>query len=389
MGLAAGAVANLLVLGALIYAAVLHAVDPEFYYASVQEDEYLEWGTFWAFFAAAGAFALGALRQRRAVRRFPWFLLGVGLFCFVVAMEEISWGQRLVGYRPPTYFLEHNFQQELNVHNVVGTPYRKLALKVIIAGYGVALPLLAILPPLGRLLTRAGLVAPPAALVPAFLAALLTYNYYPWKHSGEWVELMLGLGFLFAALVAVRRYAAGEPPARRRLGRPAPLVIAWSIIAALGLASAAASRHQRGVDPRNVEAARIEAEALRDDFLRGGMQTACGLHKRVYTYVEKYGVSGLRRGTFSALSAQGLPEERASFFIDPWNSPYWIRDKCQRARGRRAIFVYSFGPNRRRDSTEWEIRGDDVGAVILDLGGARSEGRPAGQGERPPGAPRT
>lgn len=382
MGLAAGAVANLLVLGALIYAAVLQAADPEFYYASVQEDEYLEWGSFWAFFVAAGVFTLGALRQRKAVQRFPWFLLGVGLFCFFVAMEEISWGQRVIGYRPPSYFLEHNFQQELNVHNVVGTPYRKLALKVIIAGYGVALPLLALVPPLGRLLTRAGLVAPPAALVPAFLAALLTYIYYPWEHSGEWVELMLGLGFLFAALVAVRRCVVGEAPARGRLESPAPLVIAWSIVAALGLASAAASRHQRGADPRNIEAARIEAEALRDDFIRGGIRTACGLHKRVYTYVEKYSVSDLRRGTFSALSAQGLPEERATFFIDPWNSPFWIRDKCQWEGGRRAIFVYSFGPNRRRDSNEWEIRGDDVGAVILDLGVGRGAGEASGA---PPG----
>ena len=28
--------------------------------------------------------------------------------CFVVAMEEISWGQRLFGYRAPAYFLGHN-----------------------------------------------------------------------------------------------------------------------------------------------------------------------------------------------------------------------------------------------------------------------------------------
>jgi hypothetical protein len=361
MGLSAALVANALVLGALAYAAVMHAVDTDLYFRGVREDDYLEWGTSWAFAVAAGVFVLGALRQER---RIPWFLLGVGLFCFVVAMEEISWGQRVLGYRPPSYFLEHNFQQELNLHNVVSTSYRKLSLKVIIAGYGVALPLMALIPPLGRLLTRTGVVAPPAALIPSFLAALLTYIYYPWKHSGEWVEFMLGLGFLFAALVAARRYGAGGSSARRETGS---LVIAWLIVVGVGVASAAASRHQRGADPRNIEAATIEAEALRRDFLSGGLRTGCGLHKRVYSYVEKYGVTDLNRGEFAGLSSQGLPEERAAFFIDPWNSPYWIRDKCLRAGGRRAVFVYSFGPNRRRDSTLWEIRGDDVGAVILEL----------------------
>ena len=31
-------------------------------------------------------------------------------------------------------------------------------------------------------------------------------------------------------------------------------------------------------------------------------------------------------------------------------------------------FVYSFGPNRRRDWSRWEILGDDVGAVVYQVG---------------------
>jgi hypothetical protein len=67
-------------------------------------------------------------------------------------------------------------------------------------------------------------------------------------------------------------------------------------------------------------------------------------------------------GRFAALQVQGLPEERADYFLDPWNSPYWIRHRCSSERQR--IFIYSFGPNRRRDSDEREIRGDDIGVVI-------------------------
>ena len=65
-----------------------------------------------------------------------------------------------------------------------------------------------------------------------------------------------------------------------------------------------------------------------------------------------------------------LPEERADYFLDPWNSPYWIRHRCSSKRQR--ITIYSFGPNRRRDSDSRELRGDDIGAVI-ELAPAPSE----------------
>ena len=157
-------------------------------------------GQLLGFLAASGLFLRSAVRQRRLRHNLPWFLTGLALFCFVVAMEEISWGQRIIGYRPPVYFLEHNFQQELNLHNVVDTSLRKLGLKVIILGYGVVLPIVALAPGVKRLLDVTGIVVPPASMIPSFLLVFATYQIYPWKHSGEWVELMLGLGFLFVAL---------------------------------------------------------------------------------------------------------------------------------------------------------------------------------------------
>ena len=61
---------------------------------------------------------------------------------------------------------------------------------------------------------------------------------------------------------------------------------------------------------------------------------------------------------------QGLPEQRAEFLIDPWNHPYWIRSRCAKRGFKRRVFVYSFGPNRKRDSTQWELLEDDVGAYV-------------------------
>ncbi len=347
----------MLVLAVLAWVAALNAYDPDLYYASLQEDEYLEWATFWAFMGAAGVHVVTACRRYRARRSFPWFELGVAVFCFVVAMEEISWAQRLIGYRPPAYFLEHNFQQEFNVHNVFDTDLRMLSLKLVIGGYGVVLPLIAMVPAVARVLTRIGMVAPPVSLVPAFAATYLLYETYPWKYSGEAVELMLGLSFLFAALSRI--------PARVSL-----LVAASGAVLVLGVANAALGRLQRASSPLYVEMAKSEAEALRRDFLelakrnRGRLVTRCDLHKRVYSYERKYRKSYLYDGEFAGLTAQGMPEARGEFFLDPWNNPYWLRDQCEDDNDSRRVFVYSFGPNHRRDSSDWEIRADDVGAYI-------------------------
>ncbi|MEE8342973.1 MAG: hypothetical protein V3R51_04150, partial [Gammaproteobacteria bacterium] len=89
------------------------------------------------------------------------------------------------------------------------------------------------------------------------------------------------------------------------------------------------------------------------------------VHKRIYTYKNKYVASYLDGGRFAGLVSGGLPEERAHYFLDPWNAPYWIKLRWNADRSRRTAFVYSFGPNRRRDSGELEIRGDDVGMFIF------------------------
>ncbi len=356
-------VENLLVLAVLAQAWALQKWNEDLYYRSVQEDEYLEWATFWAFMAAAALSFAVAWRQRRSGLKVPWFLLGVGLFCVFVAMEEISWGQRVFAYRPPSYFLEHNFQQELNLHNVVSTSWRKLALMGVILGYGVALPLLlAALPPLRKLAARLGVLASPLGLAPAFLATHIAYQTYPWSFTGEVVELMLGLGFLFAATELLLAQGAARPRSAVALS-----VAPWAAVIVLGFLTAGVSRWMWQARPEAIEGVRTEARALADDFLdRVGRR--CGIHKRVYSFMEKYEEEGLLEGAFAALQAQGLPEERAEFFLDPWNSPYWIRYKCKKRPRIERGFVYSFGPNRRRDSTDWEILGDDVGATFHAVG---------------------
>ncbi|MEE8525565.1 MAG: hypothetical protein V3T72_16640 [Thermoanaerobaculia bacterium] len=363
LGIEAGIVANLLIFATLAVARVLHSASSDLYYLAVQEDEFLEWATFWAFIAAAAAGAFATLRQWRGARRVPWFLAGVSWFCFLVAMEEISWGQRVFGYRPPTYFLAENFQQELNFHNVMATDLRMLGFKLITLGYGVALPVLAWVPAIGRLFSRLAIVAPPWLLIPSFLISYLVYEDRPWSFTGEWIEMMLGLGFLFAAIDAIQLF--GSATRRRRRGSLA--WVAVSCLVALGLAAinTAITRSQRDVDPVLLDNVQTELDALQRDFLAGGkIRSHCNLHKRVFTFMEQYGHDDLLEGEFAALTARGLAQDRADFFLDPWNYPYWIRDRCSDDKSRRITVVYSFGPNRIRDSTRWEILGDDVAAFI-------------------------
>ena len=355
----------MLVLGTVAYAYALDSSYSDFYYFSIQEDEYLEWSTFWAFLLAAVAYVRSGAVYRQATQTFPWYLYGVALFCFVVAMEEISWGQRLFGYRPPTYFLEHNFQQEFNFHNVVDTDYRKLALTLIIVGYGIVLPLAIRFNFIKSWFARVGIVAPTIALLPAFTGTFLVYYLYPWSHSGEWVEFMLGLSFLFSALVMPLSHGNGKRSVGADRSKSIKVTaVAFVAVIGLGLTGGAVSQAARDAHPENLQAARIEVEAISRDFENGLAATKCNLHKRLYTFVNEYEQTDLHTGSYSQLQSQGLPTERAEFFLDPWNSPYWIRDRCDHRNDKRMIFVYSFGPDRQRDSTRTEILGDDIGQFI-------------------------
>jgi hypothetical protein len=282
-------------------------------------------------------------------------------------MEEISWAQRVFGHRPPEYFLAENYQQELNLHNIASTELRLLTFRGIVLGYGVVLPLIGLLPVARRWLDRLGVVVPPIALAPSMFAMFWLHLTYPWKFTGEVVECGVGFGFLFIALAHVAQFS-------KERGRSK----SWSIVGISGLVVLLAfttawwSQNRQAGDPMNLELAEVETESLASDLLDAAEAkgkpsiSKCGLHKRVYTVVEgKRSARPLRKGRFAGLVEGGLPEARAEFFLDPWNSPYWIRDRCDKGEGRRVVFVYSFGPNRSRDSNRWEILGDDLGKYVL------------------------
>lgn len=86
----------------------------------VVEDGLIEWLTVLALVATMVVCFRRFWRLRQQAK--PLFLgmtLLFGLAFLFGAGEEISWGQRLLNIDSPEFFLEHNAQEEINLHNTI------------------------------------------------------------------------------------------------------------------------------------------------------------------------------------------------------------------------------------------------------------------------------
>jgi len=321
------------------------------YDALMQEDKVVEWATV-AFFLLAGI-----VRLRTALIHRRVFDGLVALFCLFVAGEEISWGQRLMGYTPPPVFLEHNTQQELTLHNfaeIFGAP--KWTLSAALFGYGILLPLAAHAPALRQLLDRIGATPPPTALVPWFAAAVGLLLWYPVTFTGEWVELLAGALFFAASRPATRTLWTGFAASV-----PAAAAMTW------------VSGHTTA-DPARVGCAQLEVGALVYDLTTGAaaprLLNAGQVHKRILTSGEAGYLHPERLGTYFTADCPSSPPteaaERRRYGVDPWGTAYWLFSEPLDG-SRRRVVVYSFGPNRRRDGEPASGGGDDVRATSDSL----------------------
>jgi hypothetical protein len=365
---ATSGLANLLIVVPLAWAIAIKKVSPELHAYSLKEDGALEWMTAWAFLAAGLIFARAAWLGNRNRKRSQWFLVCLAVVCVLVTLEEVSWGQRLLGFRAPVYFLEHNVQQEFNLHNLL--PSVALGRRFIVLGYGIALPFLYVPRTTRQVLERLSITPPALALVPGFAFLAIVDLWDPFKFTGELLEPSLSVAFLFSALSILTWASEGSSGLAPSVPRVRELLLAWLAVAALGAVSGYGSVHISRGHPGNVAAAGTEVEALRRDLLDlieeygGDPPIDCG-SRRIYTWISRQNVTRLDSGRFRSLTSRGLPEERADYFIDPWNLPYRVSRDCSPARER--ILIYSYGPNRRRETERLELGGDDIG-VAIELG---------------------
>jgi hypothetical protein len=345
----------------------------------MEEDFIGEWITFYAFTLCGFIIAIHLWNCRKnGIRLFSLsFLipLAVGAFCLVVAGEEISWGQRIFAFKPPDIFLEQNYQQELNIHNLFkgdglwGIQIESKHLVMMIAFfYGILFPLLSrFLPPLKNIDKH----APAFCLMPYFVLVIAMEQIYPISFTGEGCELFLGLIFLVHVFDAypINKLETYPWNTLYRLSVLTAFVFALGIITAPLL-----NLLVYGSDAKAEAAIKKELQLLQSDFLTARANKKKILkrkrvHKRIYTAILKNYFSLPNDSLF--LEGKQTPadpktgevrNDRKGYFLDPWHNPYWVYyDKKKKL-----VIFYSFGSNRKRDSKlrDGSLQGDDIGTVF-------------------------
>ena len=187
---------------------------PDTYLWLIHEDGIVEYAQALLFLCASIVGFLSIWRIRKSqYKQIFWILLIFAVGCLFIFLEEISWGQRLLNIKTPFFFLLHNTQYEINVHNMdvfkgkTGWPY------IIIGICGI-----------GWIFIRnSNLKAADlrSFIIPEWYCCLYllprgifsAYNYMPlenkgiviwpqiawWRHQ-EPLEFLLALGFFLVAL---------------------------------------------------------------------------------------------------------------------------------------------------------------------------------------------
>lgn len=159
-----------LFLGTYLLYWILFIVSPDWHGRYIQgEDRTVEWITF-SGFAGALLLALSLLQWRSRLGRIGrLYVIGIALFCLMCAGEEISWGQRLIGFQTPDRIATANEQKEFNLHNLeLEHIHPKDLVSWSLKVFGVILPLVVLLR--GRRTdSGAEYYLPPPFLIPCFL----------------------------------------------------------------------------------------------------------------------------------------------------------------------------------------------------------------------------
>jgi len=183
----------------LIIAAIsfIYYEYPVTYVRLIAEDNWGEFTTFVAFTIASLLFAARFTFSK--TRRQDWWFLALAIGTFILGMEEISWGQRLLGIPIPDLFQQHNVQREINFHNLSGSALQSsyTVVSLFFVTYGVLLPLIcAVYLPIDRLVKGLNLPLPTLYLTPLFVAPAYFWTFSGLVRSNEIVELFMGFAFV-------------------------------------------------------------------------------------------------------------------------------------------------------------------------------------------------
>ncbi len=195
---------------------VLGVVSMPVFHSLVDEDHGVEWIQFFVIFAASIAFFVAAIRAWRSGRRgLAAIYLVVAIGSFVTAGEEISWGQRVLGFATPEELEPINHQGESNIHNISMIQHAFNVGELLAGLYGLLIPILWLSPSvrsrIGRWLDP--MLVPPLCLVALFFLpfAYRTLRYIFLIDAGQRItelgeipELAFYLAVLVMGVATVR-----------------------------------------------------------------------------------------------------------------------------------------------------------------------------------------
>jgi hypothetical protein len=179
------------------------------------------------FYSIALVLSIVILRRlwTRGQRGIALLYLGVCFGLLFLIGEELSWGQRLVGWTTPGSFASVNKQEETNLHNVFGVGATFKWIQLLVGAYGTILPLIVLrwAPP-ARLQKLISMVVPHHTLIPyfAFIFVWRIFRntvevpkryYFAVAEYNEVMELILAMGIFFFMVYQIRRLKSGKEAA--------------------------------------------------------------------------------------------------------------------------------------------------------------------------------
>ena len=195
------------------------------FHSLLDEDHPIEWLQFFVILAAVPAFLMAAVRANRMGRRgLAAIYVVVAVGCFVTAGEEISWGQRVLGFATPAELEPINHQGESNIHNISLVQHAFNVGELLAGLYGLIIPIAWLQPDVRRRLGRwiDPLLVPPLCLIALFFLpfAYRTVRYIFFIDAGQRItelgevpELAFYLAVLVMGIATVRALRPGPSAA--------------------------------------------------------------------------------------------------------------------------------------------------------------------------------
>ena len=115
----------------ILFFSYLSLADQNIYNSIIVEDALIEYLTVGVFLLAGIVLFAAALTARRLFPRCVYILGGVAMLLF--AGEEMSWGQRIIGFDTPDFLMGLNTRGEFNIHNVRAFDFKQFQQPVLFA----------------------------------------------------------------------------------------------------------------------------------------------------------------------------------------------------------------------------------------------------------------